>query len=260
MDAQFRSRALPPIHPPRKPAGQNIIDFVERRLGFFPDAQQSLLLTSGARRVIINCTRQWGKTTVSVAKAVHRAYTVPKTLIVVASPGDRQSGEWMQRASDMLARLDMVPRGDGRNRISLMLPSGSRIVGLPHVEAKVRGFSALSILIVDEAARVSDDMYYKSLRPMLSVGNGDIWMMSTPFGKRGFFYDTWVNNDPAWLKVSVPATDCPRISQEFLAEQRSVMTSDAFRQEHMCEFIGSGDALLDPAVIQAAFDDTLDPL
>ena len=56
------------------------------------------------------------------------------------------------------------------------------------------------------------------------------------------------------------ATDCPRISQHFLEEQRSVMTSDAFRQEHMCEFIGSGDALFDPDLIEAAMDDDLDPI
>lgn len=260
MDPQFRSHALPPLHAPRKPAGQSIIDFVERRLGFFPDPQQRLLLTSGSRRVILNCTRQWGKTAVSVAKAVYRALTVPKSLIVVASPGERQSGEWMERAADMVSLFGIVPHGDGRNSISLALPRGSRIVGLPHVEAKVRGFSELSMLIIDEAARVSDKMYYDSLRPMLSVSNGDIWMMSTPFGKRGFFYDTWISDDPAWLKVSVQAPDCPRISQEFLAEQRRVMTSDAFRQEHMCEFIGSGNALFDRALIEAAFDDTIDPI
>jgi hypothetical protein len=28
---------------------------------------------------------------------------------------------------------------------------------------------------------------YKSLRPTLAVGNGDLWLMSTPYGKRGFF-------------------------------------------------------------------------
>jgi hypothetical protein len=110
---------------------------------------------------------------------------------------------------------------------------------------------------------------------MLSVGEGELWMLSTPCGKRGFFYETWehggrsaqaegfVVRDPqieSWLRVRVPATDCPRISQHFLEEQRSVMTSDAFHQEHMCEFTGSGDALFDPGLIAAAFDDDLEPV
>ena len=260
VNPQFRSHTFPVIHIPRKPVDQDIIDFVEHRFGFYPDLQQRLLLTSAAKRVILNCTRQWGKTTVSAAKAVHRAFTVPNSLIVVASPGFRQSGEWMRRAADLLRRLDIPPCGDGCNRISLLLPNGSRIVGLPEAEAKVRGFSALSMLVIDEAARVSDEMYYKALRPMLSVGSGDIWMMSTPFGRRGFFYETWANDDPEWLKVRVQATDCPRISPGFLAEQRSVMTSNAFRQEHMCEFIGSGDALFDRDLVESAFDNDLQPV
>ena len=58
---QFRSGPLPVIHVPGKPAGQNIIEFAERRLGFFPDEQQRLILTSDTQRGILNCTRQWGK-------------------------------------------------------------------------------------------------------------------------------------------------------------------------------------------------------
>ncbi len=88
------------------------------------------------------------KTTVSAAKVVHRAYTVRNSLIVVASPCLRQSGEWMRRAAAMLLRLNIPPRSDGCNPISLLLNNGSRIVGLPENEATIRGFSALSMLII----------------------------------------------------------------------------------------------------------------
>jgi hypothetical protein len=52
------------------------------------------------------------------------------------------------------------------------------------------------LLIIDEAARVSDEMY-RTLRPMLASTNGDLWMMSTPCGKRGFSYHTWTNGAKA---------------------------------------------------------------
>ena len=80
--------------------------------------------------------------------------------------------------------LRITPRGDGDNETSLLLPNGSRIVGLPGMEATVRGFSAVSLMLIDEASRV-DDAMYKALRPMLAVGQGDLWLMSTPCGKRG---------------------------------------------------------------------------
>jgi len=255
---QFLARPKPFLPLRRTSPAPDIVDFVRRRLAFHPDEVQQTILRSNAKRGILNCTRQWGKTTVSAAKAVHRAFTVPGCLIVVAAPSLRQSGEWARRAAEMLARLGIPRRGDGNNRISLLLPNGSRIVGLPESEATIRGFAALEMLIIDEAARVSDETY-RALRPMLSTSNGEIWMMSTPCGKQGFFYETWAHS-PEWLHVTVMATDCPRISPEFLDEQRHVMGTDSFRQEHMCEFIGSGAALFDPDLIDAAFDADVRPL
>ena len=237
----------------------DVVEFARTRLGLNADERQSEVLRSTAKRGILNCTRQWGKTTVAAAKAVHRVFTNPGSLVVVASPGARQSGEWMRTAQGMLAALGIEKRGDGYNKISLQLPNGSRIVGLPGVEAKIRGFSALSMLVIDEASRVNDDLYL-ALRPMLAVSDGDLWMMSTPWGKQGFFYDTWEHGGPEWLRVEVPATECPRISKEFLEEQRRVMGRDVFHQEHMCEFVGRGMGVFDRDLVDAAVDDELLPL
>ena len=241
-------------------AAEDIVEFARTRLGFDPDEKQCEVLRSTSKRGILNCTRQWGKTTVSVAKVVHRVFTIPGSLVIVASPGARQSGEWMWCAKHMLALLGIPRHGDGQNKTSLLLPNGSRIIGLPDVEAKVRGFSSPSMLVIDEASRVSDDMYHLALRPMLSVGNGELWMMSTPFGKRGFFYETWEHGGEQWHRVRVEATHCPRISREFLEEQRSVMGMDSFRQEHMCEFLGGGMNAFDRDTVEAALDESLEPM
>jgi hypothetical protein len=58
----------------------------------------------------------------------------------------------------------------------------------------VRGFSGTSLLIVDEAARVDDELYY-AVRPMLAVSGGVLMMLSTPFGKRGVFYEEWTGGE-----------------------------------------------------------------
>src|SRR5207248_6382988 len=112
-------------------------------------------------------------------------------------------------------------KGDGDNEMSLLFPGGGRIVGRPGSEATVRGFSAVSMMIVDEAARVSDDLY-RAIRPMLAVSGGRLWLMSTPFGKQGFFYEAWAGNEE-WERVTVPATECPRIPKKFLAEEQQQM-------------------------------------
>jgi hypothetical protein len=163
----------------REPGIISVSEFARHKLAFEPDARQAAVLDSAAKRGILNCTRQWGKSTVLAVKAVHRAWTVAGSLTLVASPSERQSGEFLRKAAEFLGRLGVKRRGDGDNSSSLALPNGSRIVGLPGIESTVRGFSAVSLLLIDEASRVSDATY-KSLRPMLAVGNGDLWLMSTP--------------------------------------------------------------------------------
>ena len=166
--------------------------FARNVLGFTPDELQAQVLDCYADRVILNCTRQWGKSTVCAAKAVHLAYCEPGSLILVASPSARQSSEFVRKAALFLRKLGIKPRGDGDNDISLALPNGSRIVGIPGIEATVRGFSSVSLMLVDEASRVPDELY-RALRPMLAVGGGSLWLLSTPYGKRGFFYNEWAN-------------------------------------------------------------------
>jgi len=233
--------------------------FALTRLGIVPDERQMEVLRSTAKRGILNCSRQWGKSTVAAAKAVHRAYMRPGCLVLVASPGERQSAEFVRKASGMVRRLGIRPRGDGDNAISILFPNGSRIVGLPGTEATVRGFSAVSLLLIDEASRVGDEMY-QSLRPMLAVGGGDLWLMSTPCGQQGFFYETWRSGDEAWMRVGVKATECSRISAEFLEEERREHTADWFAQEYMCCFTSRDDAAFDSALIEAAMDDSVTEL
>jgi hypothetical protein len=129
-----------------KPAAPDAVEFARTRLGIEPDERQAEVLRSEAKRGILNCTRQWGKSTIVAAKAVHRAYTRPKSLVLVASPSFRQSGEFVRKAEEMVARLGIKALGDGYNDISLVFPNGSRIVGLPGVERTVRGFSSVSML------------------------------------------------------------------------------------------------------------------
>ena len=138
------------------------------------------------------------------------------------------------------------------------MPNGSRIVGLPGTAATVRGYSNVSMLVIDEAAGVPDDLY-KALRPMLAVSDGDLWLMSTPYGKRGFFYESWAHGGPGWARITVPATECSRIQPDFLEEERRELGHVWFRQEYLCEFVDNGCALFDRDLVESAFDEGVEP-
>src|SRR5690348_3250137 len=126
--------------------GQEAVNWVRQRLGFRPDTVQAAMLASNARRVMLNCARQWGKSTLAAAKAVCEADNNPGSMTLVVSPTLRQSAELVRIAAGFVERLtEKKPRGDGHNEISLLLDNGSRIVGVGGNEAHVRGFSAASL-------------------------------------------------------------------------------------------------------------------
>jgi len=179
-------------------------------------------------------------------------------MILVVNPSERQSREFLRKAKRFVSRLKIPIRGDGDNQVSLQLPNGSRLVGIPGKEETVRGFSAVSLLLIDEAARVSDEMY-NSVTPMLAVGGGHLCLMSMPHGKRGFFNEAWMKGGN-WTRISVKATDCPRISKAFLEEQRKSMGDRWYRQEHLCEFHGSHTQLIPDHILERVFTTRVPPM
>jgi hypothetical protein len=233
--------------------GLDAVDFARQRLGFEPDDLQAQVLRSRSKRLLLNCSRQWGKSSVCAIAALYRAWFRPGSLVVVTGPSGRQSGEFVDKVREFASRLDIKPRGDGRNK-SLVLPNKSRIVGVPSKHTTVRGFSGASMLIFDEAAHASDRLYL-AMRPVLAASGGDLWCLSTPNGKRGFFWDAWSKGGEAWTRVSAPATECARISKEFLEEERQTHPDNFFRQEYMCEFVQDSEGLFDMDLVDAAFED-----
>jgi hypothetical protein len=238
---------------------RDVAEWVRLKLGFEPDANQRRVLTSEKKRGLLNCTRQWGKSTITAARAVYEAWSRKGSLTLVVSPSGRQSGEFVRKAEGFAQRLGIRPKGDGDNEMSLEFPNGSRIIGLPGSEATIRGFSSVALLVVDEAARVSDELYL-AIRPMLAVSSGTLWMMSTPFGQRGFFYETWTRGGEEWERIRVSAEECARIPAEFLEEERRAMGERWFRQEYNCEFVDEVSGVFRRDAVERAITTDVEPL
>src|SRR5829696_4125916 len=155
-------------------------------LGIVPDAWQEEFLRSSADRVLLNCSRQSGKSTMSAVTALHRALYHPGSLVLCLAPALRQSQELFAKIAGFYRDLGRPVAPQGERKLSLELENDSRIITLPGSEKTVRGFSGATLLLVDEASRVDDGLYY-AIRPMLAVSGGSLMMLSTPFGKRGVF-------------------------------------------------------------------------
>src|SRR5215213_7938435 len=157
------------------------VAFAER-LGIVPDRWQEDLLRSPSSRVLLNCSRQSGKSTMAALIALHRAIYHPGSLILCLAPALRQSQELFAKVLDFYRNLARPAPPSAERKLSLELENGSRIVTLPGTEKTIRGFSGASLLVLDEASRVADELYF-AVRPMLAVSGGSLMMLSTPYGK-----------------------------------------------------------------------------
>jgi hypothetical protein len=226
-------------------------------LGLSPDPWQEQFLRSDAQRQLLLCCRQAGKSTTTAVLALHEALYTPRALVLLLSPSLRQSQELFRKVLATYKSIKTIP-STLESALRLELENGSRIVSLPGKEETVRGFSGVTLLIVDEASRVSDDLYY-SIRPMLAVSGGRLVLLSTPYGKRGFFYNEWQDGQN-WERIRITAHDCPRISEAFLEEERHALGDYWYRQEYLCEFVETEDQVFSHDLIQSAFSDDIQPL
>lgn len=224
-------------------------------VGLIPDKWQADFLNSEAERVLLNCSRQSGKSTVTSVLAVHQAKYRAGSLTLLVSPSLRQSLELYAKVVDVY--LATGGTLDDVQATELRLPNGSRIASLPSSEKTIRGFSKVDLLICDEASRIDDALYY-AVSPMLAVSGGRLIMLSTPFGKRGIFHELWVNSD--YTKIKITADKCPRISKAFLEREKRTLPSRTFKQEYMGEFVQTDDAIFSYDDVIGMVSDDIMPL
>lgn len=225
-----------------------------QRAGIEPDPWQVDVLSSTARQIILNCSRQAGKSTISSVLAAHESAYIPGSLTLLCSPSLRQSQELFRKLKQVREPIaDTLPGVVNESALQMEFENESRIIALPGKEATLRGFSGVNLLVVDEASRVPDELY-NAIRPMLAVSGGRLVVLSTPFGKRGFFYQEWSEGGSDWKKVRVPADKCPRISQDFLDKERKAVGDWWFKQEYMCEFTETIDSVFRYEDISRALD------
>jgi hypothetical protein len=189
-----------------------------------PDPWQASVLRAPTPRTLLLCSRQAGKSTVAAALALQAALLEPPALVLILSPSLRQSSEmYRSKVKPLYNALGRPVPTTQESALSLELANGSRIISLPGDESTVRGYSGVKLLVVDEAARVPDDLY-RAVRPMLAVSGGRLICLSTPWGKRGFFFEEWHGSN-AWQRVQCSFEDV--VDSVFSHDDVMAMADDA---------------------------------
>jgi hypothetical protein len=221
-------------------------------------------LTSTIQQIILCCSRQAGKSTTTALLGLYELLYKPVAKVLIFSPTERQSKELFLKISYFYHRmleLEARPEWEAEKETEseLRLVNGNRLVALPGKEANVRSFDAVTLLIEDEASRCPDALY-QAIRPMLAVSKGRLMLLSTFWGKRGHFWQAWDEGGDNWQRFRIPATMVPRISKEFLEEEKRNMPPMVFDQEYMCIPGEVEGAVFSYEEIAAMVDDSLPPL
>jgi hypothetical protein len=230
--------------------GMDPVRFAERA-AIVPDPWQADVLRSNAKRLLLNCSRQSGKSTTTALLALHTATYEPGSLVLLLSPSLRQSAELFRTVARLYSATGATVPATAESKLRLELETGSRVISLPASEATIRGYAGVDLLVIDEAARVADDLY-ASVRPMLATSNGRLIALSTPFGRRGWWSDAW-HSGHDWKRVHITAEQCPRITPEFLAEEREQLGEWWYRQEYFGEFMDAETSVFSHDDIQRMF-------
>lgn len=226
--------------------------------GLPPDPWQREFLRSPSRRSLLLCSRQSGKSTVNAALATHHALFSPGALVLLLAPGQRQTIELFKKVLSFYRAVAPIDP-DAESAQRLELPNRSRIIALPGNAETVRGYTP-SLVIVDEAAFVPDDLYI-ALRPMLATqARGRFIALSTPYGTRGWFHDAWCGGGKQWTRTRITAHDCPRISPAFLEEEREALPDHQFRSEYLCEWVDADTQFFPTHLVRAAVTPDVKPL
>ena len=269
------------------------IDLARKLWDWHPHPSQKEWLLDEHPVKVAACGRRWGKTESAAVDIATYAITNPGSVQMIVAPTYDQSKlisgtveRMLLRSPDIRQFVQVVktPYPDIRYKTSRIMARTADDDG-----RNLRGHSADRV-IVDEAAFVRDEVIEEVIGPMLADRNGQLVMISTPFGKNHFYRTfvqgmadgSWTMADGSWSMADgagksnhddigvhprssaadsrirsfrFPSWANPHISREYIEHQRTVLTDRQFRVEYEAEFVDDTNAVFPWADVQGAICD-----
>lgn len=268
------------------------IPYYLKTLGFNAFEWQNAVAQSSAKRKLLLCSRQAGKSTIVSAIPCHSAKYYPGSLSVVIAPSEKQANEDMIKIKRFIAHDPTYPDLKRNGADLIELENSSRIIVVAATDQAARGYSRPRVVLLDEASRIDDTVYKSGVVPMLNNSpDSELIMLSTPYGRVGFFYNTWISKnryekffvktpyEPDLAGYMPQLVPCEETEEEFkqrmlklnvkawyspnhkdLEYQQSILEEVGerqYRQEFCCEFIEQDGQIFRDADIDRVFRENL---
>lgn len=221
------------------------------------DYQKKMFSTfEDSRFTICKMPRQVGKTTGVVGYLLHKILFNENYNIAVLANKQVQAREILSRVQ---LAYEWLPKWLQQgivewNKGNIELENGSKILASATSSSAVRGQS-YNLVYLDEFAFVPrnvQDAFFASVFPTITSGNtSKLLITSTPNGMN-LFYKIWmdsVNENNDYARVDVHWSDVPGRDEAWKEQMIRSTSVDQFRQEFECEFLGSANTLIHPAIL-----------
>jgi phage FluMu gp28-like protein len=247
----------------------NPVLWLRHKTGFKPFPHEEQFLTDHSIKTrVVRKARQVGMTTTISREAIWKGYTARRRVILFVSPSFRQSKFVMEKIQETVSlNPDLRAQIKQQNVSTLTISNGSTLISLPNSPDLIRGFTATDVYLDEAAHFINDQKIMAAVNPMLIASKGNLTVVSTPFGKRGLFYNlykTAVDHKDISTNIKhydfFPSTINPFVTEENVKRLavEGNLTDLEVRQEYYGEFIEEVDAYYPMDLITACA--TLEPL
>jgi len=231
---------------------KDVVGYAEKILEIkLDDWQKEYIKHEG--NTVVRAGRQSGKSFAESLRVALFALLNSKTSTLIIASVDRQSIELLEKVKSQIMGLAKNQIKGRPTFHKIELKNGSKIRAEPAGQTGygLRGFT-VDKLVADEAHYIPDAVFV-ALRPMLATTGGTLDLLSTPRGNEGFFYDCFT--DEGFHKIHIMSKDCPRITDEFLEQEKRRMTKLEYCQEYEAEFLDSLMQFFPRELIESCFSE-----
>ena len=221
----------------------------------YPFQEEVLTEFRNSRFAIINKSRQLGISTLVAGFSLWlMLFNKDKTVLCIATKQETAKG-MVEKVQFMYNNLPSWLKGNQKpvsdNKLSLKLANNSQIVATSAASDAGRSY-AVSLLLVDEAAFIEGiDRIYTSIKPTIATGGGII-ALSSPNGVGNWFHKMYTEaeigkND--FKAIKLPWNLHPDRNGDWEQRERTNMSPREFAQEYDCDFLGSGNSVVEPDLL-----------
>lgn len=223
----------------------------------------------GKKHVVVNSSRQIGKTTISTVFLLHYALFEESKTIAILANKEKTAIEILRRLKFAYQEMPLwLQQGisetnGGWNKSSVGLENGIKILAGSTASSAIRG-EVSALVFLDEFGFVPDNIasdFMSSVYPTIATGkNAKIVIVSTPNGLN-HFYHIWkgaVRNDNNFMPIKINWDEVPGRNKKWREEIIRDIGPTKWAQEFGGQFLGSSNTLIDPSLLERM--NTINPI